>query len=131
MSSLCYRVDWLRTGFKGGRRVLVRHAGADNVGPCDKAALLAHLSPKVTELRIAAQESRERTRLRQRRTRRAGIWAAAMGAAAFAVLWMTGGFSPWKRFETEIGEQSTMKLSDGSVVILNARSRGHRAQVGR
>jgi transmembrane sensor len=89
----------------------------------DKSALLARLSPQVTDFPATATPSEKRVTTSRRWLRRAGVIAATITTIAVASLWTVNHRSPWKSIEARVGEQRTIDLADGSVVILNALSK--------
>jgi len=85
----------------------------------DKSALLAQISPQVTEFQAS---SKRMVRGPDETARRVGWMAAAVLAIVVAALWVYTDLSQWKRYTTDVGEQRTISLADGSLVYLNAKS---------
>jgi transmembrane sensor len=94
--------------------------------PFDIDTLLKKARPHVREMRErsttgAEEPQRRRSNARLRWTM--GALAAAALIATVAVGVWKGAFSSRQHYETQIGEQRIVPLSDGSVVTLNADSR--------
>ncbi len=96
-------------------------------GRFDLGATLRATSPEVTPLptvRVAQPDAA----MPRRRTRRRWPLAAVMATATITVFVATAvvlrfGQTTGQQFETPIGEQRTLQLSEGSIVNLNAQSR--------
>jgi transmembrane sensor len=89
----------------------------------DRNALLARASPQIRELpREAPVAGNVGTPVRGGGSAR--TWLVALATAAvIAFVWLFGAILlPGTRYATEIGEQRTVHLKDGSVIQLNARS---------
>lgn len=94
----------------------------------DVDALLAEASADVVALPEITVPAADRGAARRgwsswRRARRVGAVAAAIAIVACAALLMPSSNSKRSEFATTLGEQSTLKLPDGSLVHLNTRSR--------
>jgi len=93
-------------------------------GHFDLQTLLQRVTPdEVVELRSTSAEP-----VRLPGARRKAFWqwpvglAAAIALISLAALWVQQSLSPWKTFATNVAEQRTVELADGSVVYLNAQS---------
>lgn len=94
--------------------------------PFDIDALLQRVHPAVHEMRdrstTAAEEPRRQRSNVRFRWAVGTLAAAALAAIAALGLWQ-GIFSARQHYETQVGEQRIVPLSDGSIVTLNADSR--------
>lgn len=93
-------------------------------GAFDLSELMRNATPEVLDLPLTPALLRAPQRVERKWRRRAklrAIAAAVVGLSLSAVLFHQ--WSSWQRFETPIGEQRTVQLSEGSVVNLNAFSR--------
>jgi len=98
-------------------RAALRQTGVDanGLGRCARTNVtpLAPPSPPLSE----GASKRRRTSL--------WLWAAAITGAVFLALlkfWSSGAWPGPQRYASDVGEQRTLELADGSVVYLNAAS---------
>lgn len=117
-------VAWLKRSpvhlgvYLGVERTWAGLGQVDAVGRIDVAALLAAPDTNVVRLGIPAPpvsvQVGSRSRISQRRV---AAFAASILLACAGLIWFQLQFA--NRFTTEVGEQRTLRLSDGSTVVLN------------
>lgn len=120
--------DWLKASPRHVREFLFMEsldAAARHIDPSLQPDLDLQLPAEnpVPRLRPATVEQPERPQRRFQRTRFASIAAMLMSVAIGLTWWIRPGLlDGWQRYSTQIGEQRSVQLPDGSVLQLNTNS---------
>jgi transmembrane sensor len=90
---------------------------ASNVVALEAASFLSRFTSSSLSTRV------KKDSMHRRRVRWLAGLAAAMVAISIGAWWYVAGLGSWLRLATEVGEQRTVRLMDGSVLYLNTASR--------
>lgn len=89
----------------------------------DETDSVVHLLRSIASAPVAQSSTTPVTAATSRKLRFAGIAAGLLALAVGGTWYETLGPGAWDVYETQIGEQRTVSLADGSVIYVNADSR--------